>query len=123
MRLNEIEFSDAVPIDGYGPGFFRIGGKVIEAPLLVSARGVSLWSGYEDSESLIALQGEVDVIFVGTGAQIAHPPAAFRAALEAAGLGIEPMSSPSACRTYNILLSEGRRVAAALLPVTEGEAP
>ena len=123
MRLNEIEFSDAVPIDGYGPGFFRIGGKVIEAPLLVSARGVSPWSGYEDSESLIALQGEVDVIFVGTGAQIAHPPAAFRAALEAAGLGIEPMSSPSACRTYNILLSEGRRVAAALLPVTEGEAP
>ncbi|HAL76885.1 MAG TPA: hypothetical protein DCM70_09750, partial [Rhodobacteraceae bacterium] len=37
--------------------------------------------------------------------------------LEEAGIGIEVMSSPSACRTYNILLSEGRRIAAALLPV------
>jgi len=37
--------------------------------------------------------------------------------LEAAGLGVETMASPAACRTYNVLLSEGRRIALALLPV------
>jgi len=51
---------------------------------------------------------------------MAAPPAGFagmRAALEAAGSGAELMSTPSACRTYNVLLAEGRRVAAALMPV------
>jgi uncharacterized protein len=51
------------------------------------------------------------------GTEIAHPPTAFRKAVEAAGVGVEPMASPQACRTYNVLLSEGRRVGAALLPV------
>ena len=46
------------------------------------------------------------------------PPAAFRSALEDAGIGVEVMNSPAACRTYNVLLSEGRRIAVALLPVT-----
>ena len=44
-------------------------------------------------------------------------PAGLRATLEDAGLGVEVMNSPAACRTFNVLLSEGRRVAAALLPV------
>jgi uncharacterized protein len=44
-------------------------------------------------------------------------PGGFRAALEGAGMGVEAMASPAACRTYNVLLSEGRRVALALLPV------
>ena len=57
------------------------------------------------------------MLFVGTGREISHIPADFRAALEAEGLGVEVMSSPSACRTYNVLLSEERRVAAALLSV------
>jgi len=50
-------------------------------------------------------------------AEIAHLPVAFRKQLEDAGLGVEAMASPAACRTYNVLLSEGRRVALALLPV------
>jgi uncharacterized protein len=57
------------------------------------------------------------VLFVGTGAEIAHIPPELRVALEDVGIGVEIMSSPAACRTYNVLLSEGRRVAAALLPV------
>jgi uncharacterized protein len=57
------------------------------------------------------------VVFIGTGAEIAHIPNRLRAELEAAGLGVESMNSPAACRTYNVLLSEGRRVAAAVLPV------
>ena len=56
-------------------------------------------------------------------AQISDPalqlqaPASLRARLEEVGLGVEAMNSPAACRTYNVLLAEGRRVAVALLPV------
>lgn len=117
MRLEEIRYDGARPIDGYGPGFFRVAGQVHEGAALVTATGVSLWGGYDDAAALVALAAEVDVIFVGTGPQIARLPAALRAAVEAAGIGIEPMDTPAACRTYNILLSEGRRIAAALLPV------
>ncbi|MBT6864898.1 MAG: hypothetical protein HOA10_06005, partial [Planktomarina temperata] len=59
----------------------------------------------------------LDVVFVGTGAQIAHIPPNFCATLEGAGIGVEIMNSPTACRTYNILLSEGRRIGLALIPV------
>lgn len=117
MRLNEIKYTDAKPVEGYGPGFFRIGGQVIEGPLIAGPSGTQAWGGYDDADPLLALAGEIDVLFVGTGAEVAHLPAALRAALEETGLGVEAMASPAACRTYNILLSEGRRIALALLPV------
>lgn len=117
MRLNEITFDEATPIEGYGPGFFRIAGQVVQGPVLVTASGAQGWGGFDDTETLQALAGDIDVIFVGTGADTMHAPAAFRDALEESGLGVEAMNSPAACRTYNILLSEGRRVAVALLPV------
>ena len=117
MRLNEIRFTDAVPVDGYGPGFFRIGGKVYQGPVIVLPSGVTGWAGFEQTAPLLAAVGSVDVLFVGTGAEIAHLPTGFRDVLEAAGLGVEGMSSPAACRTFNVLLSEGRRVGLALIPV------
>ena len=117
MRLNEVSYSDAVPIDGYGPGFFRIGGEVQEGAMLVSAAGIEPWKGFEDSETLLDLAGQIDVLFVGTGAEISHIPQALRRALEDAGIGVEVMNSPAACRTYNVLLSEGRRIALAALPI------
>ncbi|WP_039018185.1 Mth938-like domain-containing protein [Halocynthiibacter namhaensis] len=118
MRLNEISYTDAKPVDGYGPGFFRVGGEVFEGHVIVSPKGVTAWGGYDDVTAITdVLAGEIDVVFCGTGADIAHPPKAFREALEAAGIGVEPMSSPSAARSYNILLSEGRRIAAAMLTV------
>lgn len=117
MRLNEIVFSEARPIDGYGPGFFRIGGEVLQGAVLVMPNGAQGWGGYDDTVPLLALAGQIDVLFVGTGAETAHIPAEFRATLEAADIGVEAMATPPACRTYNILLSEGRRIAAALLAV------
>ncbi|WP_019953886.1 Mth938-like domain-containing protein [Yoonia vestfoldensis] len=117
MRLNEIRYTDSVPIDGYGPGFFRIGGKVVMGPVLVFPTGVSPWGGFADTGAIIDRMADVDVVFVGTGAEIAHLPADFRTTLEEAGIGVESMASPAACRTYNVLLSEGRRVAVALIPV------
>jgi uncharacterized protein len=66
---------------------------------------------------LIALADKLDFILLGTGPQVSHAPSAFRKALEDAGIGVEVMKTDSACRTYNVLVSEGRRVAAALLPM------
>lgn len=115
MQLSEIHYENATPIDGYGPGFYRIGGQVIEGAVLTRLAGSDPWGGYGDVASLVALADDVDVLLVGTGAEIAHIPSDLRTALEDAGIGVEIMSSPAACRTYNVLLSEGRRVAAALL--------
>jgi uncharacterized protein len=117
MRLNEISYTDAKPVEGYGPGFFRIGGEVFRGPIIAGPKGTGPWRGYDDTDPLLDLAGQVDVIFVGTGAEIAHLPPELRSRLEDAGLGVETMASPAACRTYNILLSEGRRVALALIPV------
>ncbi len=97
MEIREITYPDARPVEGYGPGFFRIGAERMEG----------------------ALAGEVDVILLGTGNAMLGVPAALTRSIEAAGMGLEPMASPTACRTYNMLLAEGRRVALAVLPVTE----
>lgn len=117
MRLNEITYNNAAPVDGYGPGFFRIGGQVHEGAVLTGPTGTAAWGGYEDDAPLLALAEAVDVLFIGTGAELAHIPSNLRTTLENAGLGVEIMNSPAACRTYNVLLSEGRRIALALMPV------
>ncbi|MCA3453041.1 MAG: Mth938-like domain-containing protein [Rhodobacter sp.] len=117
MRLTEITYSEAQPIDGYGPGFFRVGGRVMQGAVLVSPWSSQVWGGLDDTATPLALADRIDVLFVGTGAEIAHLPAGFRRILEEAGIGVEVMNSPAACRTYNVLLSEGRLIAVALLPV------
>ncbi|MGC3939475.1 Mth938-like domain-containing protein [Roseobacter sp. EG26] len=117
MRLNEISFTDAKPVEGYGPGFFRIGGKVLQGPILAGPRGTQSWGGYKDSACLLDLVDDIDVLFVGTGAETAHLPTELRTQLEEAGMGVEVMATPAACRTYNVLLSEGRRIALAMIPV------
>ena len=117
MRLNEVTYTGAEPVDGYGPGFFRIGGAVIEGHALTGPAGSGPWGGYDDLAPVLALAGQADILFVGTGAEVAHVPPGFREALEGAGFGVEAMASPAAARTYNVLLSEGRRVALALLTV------
>lgn len=118
MELREIHYTGVQPIEGYGPGFVRVGGQREAAPLIVLPRMLRGWAGLEDAAPLLALAGEVDVLIVGTGDEIAHLPGALRERLEAAGIGVEVMATPTAARAYNVLLSEGRRVAAALLPTS-----
>jgi uncharacterized protein len=118
MRLTEVTYDNAQPIDSYGPGFFRIAGQVIHGPVLVTPWDAGPWGGLEDTAAPLALIGKIDVLFVGMGSEIAHVPTAFRQRLEAAGIGVEVMNSPAAARTYNVLLSEGRRIAACLMPVS-----
>ncbi|WP_417587550.1 Mth938-like domain-containing protein [Pararhodobacter oceanensis] len=115
MRVTEVDFGNALPIESYGPDFYRLGGEVYPAPTLFAPGHSAAWGGYEDTETLLGLAGQIDVLFIGTGPEITPLPAVFRTTLEEAGLALEIMTSTSACRTYNVLLSEGRRVAVALL--------
>ena len=118
IALTEIEFSGpARPIDGYGPGFFRVDGKVLQGAVLVTPGGARIWAGFEDRAALLALAGQIDVLLLGMGRRIAYPDPDLVAKLDAVGIGVEPMDSPAAARSYNVLLSEGRRIAAALLSV------
>ena len=68
MRLNEVTFDDSRPVDGYGPGFFRIGGEIVSGAVIILPSGVFGWAGYEDAARLIAAGDQVDVLFIGTGA-------------------------------------------------------
>lgn len=110
-------FGGAVPVDGYGPGFFRVGGMVYHGAVIVTEQGAAAWDGLSDPAALLALAGTIDVLFLGMGKDVAFPPRDLAQALEDAGIMAEPMSSPSAARSYNVTLSEGRRVACALLPL------
>lgn len=118
MRLNEVVFTDALPVEGYGSGFFRLGGEAHKAPLVVLPTGVTSWSGFEDIGSLLEAAKMIDLLIVGTGDDIDRVPETFSTRLESVGIGVEFMASPQACRTYNVLLGEGRRVALAVLPVS-----
>ena len=117
MELNEITYSSATPIDGYGAGFFRVGGEALQGPVCLTLKAAHQWEGLDDLSLVDVLKGKVDIVLVGTGPTMLPVPAPLRLAFEKAGIGVEPMASPSACRTYNVLLAEGRRVAAALIPV------
>lgn len=117
MQFNEIGYGDATPIEGYGPGFFRIGGTVIEGAVICHPGGAAAWRGLADETALMALVGKVDVLLLGMGADIAPLPGDLRARLEAGGVGVEVMATAPAARTYNVLLAEGRRIGAALLTV------
>lgn len=117
MQITEMTFDDAAPVDSYGPDLFRIGGKVFRGAVLARGETVTKWAGLDDIAALLALRDDVDIILLGTGATMMPVPAPMREAVEAAGMGIDPMSTPAACRTYNVLLAEARRVALAALPV------
>ena len=113
MKLTEITYGEQPPVDSYGPGFFRVAGEVHEADLLVSEAGLAHFEG--DYAALDA--AAFDILLIGTGADIAQIPSEARTALTEQGIAFELMATPAAARTYNVLLSEGRRVAALLLRV------
>lgn len=121
MRMSEIGYEGPPPIDSYGGGGFRVAGTFHEGHMLVLGPRPEVWApgglGPDAFAAVIARAGEIDVLLVGMGGEIAPLPGAARMALEGAGIGVEIMSTASACRTYNVLLAEDRRVAAALIAV------
>ena len=120
MQMREVSYPDQQPIDAYGPGGFRIGDVWHEGALIVSPRGVERVAAPLTPGGLapvVRMAPEIDVVLIGQGPEIAPLPRQVRTVLEEAGIGVEIMSTPSACRTYNVLLAEERRVAAVLLTV------
>ena len=121
MDITPIIPGDRMIIDAYGPGRFRISGQTYEASILVFPDEVRIWAvsalDQIDAESLApAAEKQVEVLLVGTGPKMQLLPAAVKQALRTQGVGVDVMDTGAACRTYNILMAEGRRVAAALLP-------
>jgi uncharacterized protein len=107
-------------IERYGAHGFRVSGAVFAGPVLVLPERTLTWEPAELSvEGLapIVAHGAVEIVLVGLGRRGALVAPALRAALKSRGIGIEAMDTGAACRTYNLLLAEDRRVAAALLPM------
>ena len=106
---------------GHGEGFVRIGETDYRDNLLVTPdRLIDGWApgGFDtlsetDFAALAALKPEVALF--GSGTTMRFPDSRLTRALTEAGIGLEIMDTPAACRTYNILAAEGRRVAAAIL--------
>lgn len=116
----------APAIDAYGDGGFRIGGVRKDGATLILDGAARAWSGApfdasaltpEHFADLIGAQARPDMVVLGVGERLIHPPAAVRQAFRDAGIGLEVMDTGSACRAYNLLAGEARRVYAALLPV------
>lgn len=117
MRMNEIQMTGRRPIDSYGPGGFRIDGSWHAGSLVLTPSGRHGFAGVLDIDALAPILADaaaIDVVLIGQGADIAPLATPIRQALEVAGVGVEVMSTPSACRTYNVLLTEDRLVAAVL---------
>lgn len=114
-----------VPIDAYGNGGFRFADMSHKGSLLCLPSGIKAWDASagpaaltpEDFAAVLADADKIDVLLFGTGPTHVMPRADVRAVLSEAGIGIEPMTTGSAARTYNILLGERRKVAAAMIAV------
>ncbi|HEX9647882.1 MAG TPA: Mth938-like domain-containing protein [Alphaproteobacteria bacterium] len=110
-------------IEGYGGGGFRIAGVRHAGSVIVIADRVIRWPvqdaqqlGLDDLAPVCAASG-VEVLLIGCGARAVRIAPALRAGLGDAGISVDAMATGAACRTFNVLALEGRRVAAALIAV------
>lgn len=121
MKLTDHTTPGTVIVRGYSPGELRIGETTLHSSCLLAAdRIVADWGPRtvndltpQHIEAIGALTPEVVVL--GTGSRQRFPDRALIATLLARGIGVEVMDTGAACRTYNVLVSEDRRVIAALL--------
>lgn len=106
---------------GYGEGYVSVNGERYQASLVVGPeRLITDWP-VRSVDGLVAdhfaaiVEMAPDIVLLGTGSRFQFPEAARLAPLYKAGIGVEVMDTPAACRTYNILMGEGRNVVAALI--------
>lgn len=112
-------------IESYGSGGFRFAGMSHRGSILALPSGIHAWAAVApqdiDAAALAPVlaesAGSIELLILGTGRTFVFPAAALRDRLAAAGIVVDPMATGSAVWTYNILLGEERRVAAALLAV------
>ena len=124
MDVRPLEVPGRQIIQSYGEGRFRIAGTVHTGSALVWPERAEAWSVTEaraidiDSLSAVATAKEVtEILLVGCGARFLPVPSGLREALREGGMVLEWMDTGAACRTFNVLLAEDRRIAAALIAV------
>lgn len=112
------------PIDAYGNGGFRFAdmshrGSVLALPSGIRAWDVSGPDGFttEAFAAVLAERRAIDVLLIGAGRNIAVLPDALVWMFREARIGVDVMATGAAARTYNIMLGEGRQVAAALVAI------
>lgn len=122
MKLHPDRNESLNTITAYGDGYFEVNAVRHEGAVLVTPEGpVARWDaapGQALTPAHLApiLSAAPEVVLLGTGATLRFPARDVMVALQGRGIGIEAMDSAAACRTYNVLMAEGRRVLAALLP-------
>jgi uncharacterized protein len=120
--MRPAHFPGRAPIDAYGNGGFRFAEMSHIGSILCMPSGIYGWQPSEplqasDFDKLIAEADTFDVLLLGMWPEIKPVPKALREALKERSVVAEPMSTGAAVRTYNVLLAEERRVAAAILAV------
>lgn len=121
MKFSVVDQSNGYTIQGYTDNSVTVNGTVFSKSLVVMAERVipdwrpDSFQALHETDFAAFIDLRPDLVVLGTGQQQRFPdPQLYRALIEA-GIGIEVMTTPAACRTYNILTSEGRRVISALL--------
>ena len=115
------EHSSAQSITGYGAGWISVGFEKITRSVILTSSGQRLDWPCERFEDITPAhfaqlaELEVELIVFGSGKRTRFAPPAWLQPLMAKRVGVESMGTQAACRTYNILVGEGRNVAAALL--------
>ena len=108
-------------VTGLGAGWVRVGATeyrenlVLTPDALIPGFAPAGFDGLAENEFAALLAYKPELVLFGTGATIRFPHPSLTRALTDAGVGLEVMDTPAACRTYNILAAEGRSVVAALL--------
>ena len=125
MKLHQTRVDGRNLFTGYGPGYVSINGTRWETSVLVLSDRVEPWDaksfGALTEASFAALARlPIEILLLGTGPTLRFPHPRLTQVLRDAGIGLEAMDTPAACRTYNFLLDEGRRVGAALLLESPG---
>jgi uncharacterized protein len=122
--MREAHYPGRAPIDAYGNMGFRFAGMSHRGSILCLPSGIHGWAaqdaaslGVADFAKAIEEIAGIDVMLVGTGLEPYPLPRELRAALREAGLNAEIMTTSAAVSTFNILVEEGRNVAAALIAV------
>lgn len=124
LEFREAHFPGRAPIDAYGNGGFRFAGMSHRGSLMCVPSGIYAWDATgADDISLTGLNKlfeeaqRIEILLIGSGNELVPVPTALRDRLREVGISGDAMATGAAVRTYNVLVSEGRAVAAALLAV------
>ncbi len=124
IEIHEAHFPGRAPIDAYGNGGFRFAEMSHRGSLLCVPSGIYAWDvatpddlTVENFEKLLAEAGDIEILLIGSGTDLVPIKPDLRSKLRDANISADPMATGAAVRTYNVLISEGRAVAAAFLAV------